>query len=200
MKSIKQYSNRGRAGFTLIELMVTAGLVGLMASIMLVSLQRNVHDERLRAVSRSLFEALLEAQTKARQKNIPIEVKLDHENATLELNDITDFNNAISLGSIELIASIQGLENLNICGRTSTSITTFPCDNVTNGSSLNSNNQPRTTSIMVFTPRGTASVGGLVKLHLLQAQRTRCVAVLTPIGMIREGRDDGTGCAFDLNL
>ena len=53
---------------------------------------------------------------------------------------------------------------------------------------------------MVFTPRGTVSVGGLVKLHLPQATRTRCVAVLTPIGMIREGRDDGTGCNFDLNL
>ena len=187
-------------GFTMVELMVVSALVGLMASIFLVSFQRNVHDERLKALSRSLFENLLEIQTRARQQNIPIEVQLNHANATLQLSDATDINNTITLGTIDLTNSIEGLENLKICSRTSTTIDTFACDEANDGSDLDSTTQTRTTRTMIFTPRGTASVGGLVKLHLQQASRTRCVAVLSPIGMIREGRDDGSGCDFDLNL
>lgn len=180
--------------------MVASGLIGLFASIVLMSFQRNVHDERLRAVSRSLLEALLEVQTRARQENTPIKVALDHTKATLELNNITDSNNTISLGSVDLKTSIQGLEQLKICGRTSTATDNFVCDETTDESDLDATNRPRTTSEMVFTPRGTVSIGGLVKLHLQQAGRTRCIAVLSPIGMIREGLDDGNGCAFNLDF
>ena len=200
MKSINEYWERKKIGFTLVELMVATGLIGLFASIVLMSFQRNVHDERLRAVSRSLLEVLLEVQTRARQENTPIKVTLDHTKATLELNNITDSNNTILLGSIDLKTSIQGLEQLKICSRTSTTIDTFACDEGNDGSDLDSTTQTSTTRTMIFTPRGTVSIGGLVKLHLEKASRTRCVAVLSPIGMIREGRDDGTGCDFDLNL
>lgn len=196
----KNHPSLNATGFTMVELMVVSALVGLMASIFLVTFQRNVHDERLRALSRSLFENLLEIQTRARQQNIPIEVQLNHTNATLQLSDATNINNTISLGTIDLTNSIEGLEQLKICSRTSTTIDTFACDEGNDGSDLDSTTQTRTTRTMIFTPRGTASVGGLVKLHLQQASRTRCVAVLSPIGMIREGRDDGTGCDFDLNL
>ena len=200
MKSINEYWERKKIGFTLVELMVATGLIGLFASIVLMSFQRNVHDERLRAVSRSLLEVLLEVQTRARQENTPIKVTLDHTKATLELNDITDLNNTILLGSIDLKTSIQGIEQLKICSRTSTAIDTFACDETTDESDLDATNQPRTKSEMVFTPRGTVSIGGLVKLHLQQARRTRCIAVLSPIGMIREGLDDGNGCAFNLDF
>ena len=187
-------------GFTMVELMVVSALVGLMASIFLVSFQRNVHDERLRAVSRSLFETLQEIQTRARQQNIPIKVQLNHANATLQLSDATDINNTIPLGTIDITNAIEGLERLKICSRTPTTIDTFACDEVNDGSDLDLTTQTSSARTMFFTPRGTVSVGGLVKLHLQQASRTRCVAVLSPIGMIREGRDDGTGCDFDLNL
>ena len=200
MKSFNEYWERKKIGFTLVELMVASGLIGLFASIVLMSFQRNVHDERLRAVSRSLLEALLEVQTRARQENTPIKVALDHTKATLELNNITDSNNTISLGSVDLKTSIQGLEQLKICGRTSTATDNFVCDETTDESDLDATNRPRTTSEMVFTPRGTVSIGGLVKLHLQQADRTRCIAVLSPIGMIREGLDDGNGCAFNLDF
>ena len=200
MKSFNEYWERKKIGFTLVELMVASGLIGLFASIVLMSFQRNVHDERLRAVSRSLLEALLEVQTRARQENTPIKVALDHTKATLELNNITDSNNTISLGSVDLKTSIQGLEQLKICGRTSTATDNFVCDETTDESDLDATNRPRTTSEMVFTPRGTVSIGGLVKLHLQQAGRTRCIAVLSPIGMIREGLDDGNGCAFNLDF
>ena len=200
VRLFKQNSKLDTKGFTMVELLVVSALVGLMASILLTSFQRNVHDERLRAVSRALFENLLEIQTRARQQNIPIELQLNHADATLQLSDATDINNKTDLGTVDLTNSIEGIESLKICGSTSTSIDTFACDEINDGSDLDSTNQPRTASTMMFTPRGTVSVGGLVKLHLPQATRTRCVAVITPIGMIREGRDDGTGCNFDLNL
>ena len=184
----------------MVELMVVSAIVGLMASILLVSFQRNVHDERLKSGSRSLLGTLLETQTRARQENIPIEVQIDHADGTVQQSDITDITNKVTLGTIDLNDSTEGLQRLKICSRTSTSIDTFACDEINDGSDLDSTNQPRSSITMVFTPRGTVSVGGLVKLHLQQATRTRCVAVLTPIGMIREGRDDGTGCNFDLNL
>jgi prepilin-type N-terminal cleavage/methylation domain-containing protein len=200
VRPFKQNSKLDTKGFTMVELMVVSALVGLMASILLVSFQRNVHDERLRSVSRSLLETLLETQTRARQENIPIEVQLNHTNGTVQQSDITDITNPITLGTIDLSDSIEGLQRLKICSRTSTIIDTFACDEFNDGSDLDSTSQPRSSVTMVFTPRGTVSVGGLVKLHLPQATRTRCVAVLTPIGMIREGRDDGTCCNFDLNL
>ena len=188
------------SGFTMVELMVVSGLVGLMAAILLVTFQRNVHDERLRAVSHSLFETLLETQTRARQGNIPIEAQINHTNATIQLSDATAFSSPKTLGTVDLTDSIEGLDQLKICSRTSTAIDTFACDKDNDGSDWDSTNQPRTITTLVFTPRGTVSVGGLIKLHLEQASRTRCIAVLSPIGMIREGRDDGTGCDFNLNL
>ena len=196
----KHNTHLNATGFTMVELMVVSGLVGLMAAILLVTFQRNVHDERLRAVSRSLFETLLETQTRARQGNIPIEAQINHANATIQLSDVTDFSNPKTLGRVDLTNSIEGLDQLKICSRTSTIIDTFDCDEDNDGSDMDSTNQPRTSTTMVFTPRGTVSIGGLVKLHLDKAKRTRCIAVLSPIGMIREGRDDGTGCDFDLNL
>ena len=188
------------SGFTMVELMVVSGLVGLMTSIFLVSFQRNMHDERLRAVSRSLFETLLETQTQARQGNIPIEAQINHTNATIQLFDATDSSSPKTLRTVDLTDSIEGLDQLKICSRTSTTIDTFACDEDNDGSDWDSTNQPRTITTLVFTPRGTVSVGGLIKLHLEQASRKRCIAVLSPIGMIREGRDDGTGCDFELNL
>ena len=79
VRPFKQNSKLDTKGFTMVELMVVSALVGLMASILLVSFQRNVHDERLRSVSRSLLETLLETQTRARQENIPIQVQIDQQ-------------------------------------------------------------------------------------------------------------------------
>ena len=180
------------SGFTIIEAMVVAAIVGILSTFMLVSHGRNLQEERLKSVNRELTSIFKEVTILTRQKSTHCELSLNHTSAVL-----TVVNQECSdhLGtSIDLKASTDNIEDLKICGRADMD-QAFACDAASDGSDPPGS----TSSTFIFSARGTVSQGGILKLFLPKASRTRCLAVLAPIGVIREGSDAGSGCDFNIN-
>ena len=174
------------------ELLVVTAIVGILSAIMLASYGRNLQEERLKSVSREITSLFKEVMALSRQKSTHCELSLSHTSAV-----ITVINPAECSGigtTIDLKANTDNIDNLKICGRTDMD-QTFAC-NATNDES---DPPGSTSSTFIFTARGTISQGGILKLYLPKASRTRCLAVLAPIGVIREGRDIGSGCDFNIN-
>ena len=181
-----------KSGFTLVEVLVVVALVGIFSTIFVVNFRRNLEEERLKNVSREISSVLKEVKTITRQLSEHCELNLNYTDAV-----ITVVNSAECIGignSIDLKANVDNISGLKICGRTDLS-QTFACDANNDGSEPSGS----TESTFVFTARGTVSQGGILKLYLPGAERTRCIAVLPPIGLIREGRDTGSGCDFTIN-
>ena len=179
-------------GFTIVEVIVVAAIVGILSTFMLISYGRNLQEERLKSVSRELTSIFKEATTLTRQKSSHCELSLNYTSAVL-----TVVNQECSdhLGtSIDLKANTDSIEELKICGRADM-YQTFACDAASDGSDPPGS----TSSTFIFSARGTVSQGGILKLFLPKASRTRCLAVLAPIGVIREGHDTGSGCDFNIN-
>ena len=190
MKTTRNQLRNG--GFTITELLVVTAIVGILSTIMLVSYGRNLQEERLKSVSREITSIFKEVIALSRQKSTHCELNLSYTSAV-----ITVINPAECTGigtSIDLKANTDNIDNLKICGRTDMD-QTFACNETNN----ESDPPGSTSSTFIFTARGTISQGGMLKLYLPKASRTRCLAVLAPIGVIREGRDMGSGCDFNIN-
>ena len=182
------------SGFTMTEVLIVTAIIGILSAIILVGYERNLQEERLKSVSREIASAFKEVTKLSRQKSTHCELSLNYTNAVITVVNSAECS-GIGIGtSIDLKAKTDNIEDLKICGRTDMD-QTFTCDATNN----ESDPPGSTSSTFVFTPRGTVSQGGILKLYLPKASRTRCLAVLAPIGVIREGRDMGSGCDFNIN-
>ena len=199
-------SSSKQQGFSLTELIIVVAILVIMSTFIVMAFARNKNEEKLTLASKSIIQYLQAARIKSQQVNIPCSVNINHESFTLsteftDKQDQDDEDKCQSLADIDLMETIQGLSinDLTICGSSDTSNTTMSCDNSLNGdgSDPDSSGSPRSLTTMVLTPRGTVSQGGLLKLHSETVGRTRCIAVTSPIGLIREGRSSGTDCNFN---
>ena len=190
-------------GFSLTELMIVVGILGIMITVMVIMLGRNKDEEKLKLASSSILQYLKSAQIRSQQELAPCRVVVDHENLLLSIdNDQNILNNqdeCTNIAPIQLQQTITGLslEDLKICGTSQTSNTSIACDENNDGSDQDSSGQPKTQTTITFTPRGTVSEGGLLKLYSEQVKRTRCIAITTPIGLIREGQIRNNDCNFN---
>lgn len=176
-------------GFTLTEVLVVTAIIGILGTFMLVSFGRNSQEERLKSVSREITSIFKLVANLSRQKSTHCELRLNYSSAVITVINAPECSGIGT--SIALKENTVNIEDLKICGRTDMN-QTFACDATNN----ESDPPGSTSSTFIFTPRGTVSQGGILKLYLPKASRTRCLAVLAPIGVIREGRDTGSGCKF----
>lgn len=182
-------------GYTLTELLVTVAIVGILSGISVVTFAKNWRDERVKAATRETAAWLEQARTIAVQSSTPCRVTINQETAVLSIDPNTDANDsntycsADKLQPLRLRSSIQGGVDLEICtaqmSMSDPASYALPCTGEQSGS-----------SILRFTPRGTAIDGTLIKLHLQQANTDRCIAVMSPLGQIRSGRATTSGCDF----
>ena len=186
-------SHHDSSGLTLTELVIVALLVGVISSLALVSFGRNVEEERLKAASKATVEYLKTTLIFARQSRQSCTVSINHTTSSLS---ITNPNDCAGRPSITLTNAIEGLNTLTICGSSNSSKSSMTCNANNNGSDTNEGGGQSNQTLITFTPRGSVSEGGLVKLHSAKAKRTRCVAVTSPIGLIREGREQSSSCDF----
>jgi prepilin-type N-terminal cleavage/methylation domain-containing protein len=180
-------------GFTMIELMVTVAILGILAGISFVSFTRNWRDERVKAASRETAAWLDEVRRVAIQKATPCRIRVDRGLKQLSLDpnpdNPTEFCGSDLYAPLDLPTRIQNSSELALCstdlGDSDPATTPLNCNGLQTGSST-----------LVVTPRGTATSGLLIKFHMPQAGTDRCVAVLAPLGQIRSGKATSTGCDF----
>lgn len=194
-RPVKNHSKKSN-GFTLTELIVTIGILGVMCTFAVVAFGRNKNEEKLKLASKTVFQYLKDAQVRSQQALEPCRVVIDHSNFEISIDNSSECDN---LATVDLKDTIKGLSlsDLKICGTATISNTTMACDSTTDGS-VDSNGDPTTETQIIFTPRGTVSQGGLLKLYSEKVNRTRCIAVTSPIGMIREGRANDADCDFNV--
>lgn len=191
--------NRQSGAFTLVELIITVSIAGILAGISVVAFTRNWRDERVKSATRESSAWLDEIRRVAIQRAAPCIVNLNKSDATFSLIEQADSCNqpptegvaSDDIANFSPRTSIQNAQELIIC---STELTgsdpasiVLPCSNSQTGNALTT-----------FTPRGSITQGLLMKLHMNEASTDRCIALIAPLGQIRSGRANANGtCNFE---
>ena len=183
-------------GFSLIELMITLSILGILVGIGGVYYQRNWQQEKLKSVTKEAALWLEDARLNALQQSRTCVIEIDEENKVFRpaLNDSR--HTCLGLSPLQVTTNSPKNNALIICSQSQSlepSLTRLACSRNTNNEEENGTTEP---TKFVITPRGTLSEGGLIKLHLDQAIADRCIAVTKPLGLIRQGIDRGMGCVY----
>ena len=186
-------SDHSKAGYTLVELMVTVSLVGILAGLSIVSFGRNWRAERLKAATRETTAWLDEARRIAIQKAKPCRININRADILLSLNPNTDnpkeFCPDTLYRPLDIRNTVQNSSEIVMCStdlvNADPAQTSLACTGSQSGSSS-----------LTYTPRGTATKGVLIKFHMPDAGADRCIAVIAPLGQIRSGKTTATGCDF----
>jgi len=174
------------SGFTLIELMITVVILGILSGIAIPSFQRNWQQERLKAASREAATWLEDVRLRAVQQSQTCVIQVLDNSATLQPDPSS--NSCIDLTPLNLRESVDNAQQLVLCSQAALTPSTANCT---------SSHIQTTPTELVITPRGTISRGGLIKLHFSESIPNRCIAVTQPLGMVRQGIERSSGCDYN---
>lgn len=170
-------------GFSLVELMVTIAIAGILAGISIADFSQRWGQERLLNASKTLHSWLDEQRRYAMQKAGTCQLSINTSTANL----------SAAPTPITLTTSPSTVTTPNICaGRAPINIR----DTVSNGSQIAMSVNPPSAEAIRFSFRGlseTVSTEGAttssieIRLALPNISRQRCVKVVNPLGIIRNG-------------
>ena len=182
-------------GYSLVELIITMVLIGILAGVGGPLFLRNLQQERLKVATREVASWLEDVRLRAIQQSQTCAIEIINSNAIFQTNkgkdeDGKDINSCANINTLDLPNDVDNANQIVVCSYDSIaaelSDTTCP----------NKANEAEITDI-VFTPRGTASQGGLIKIHFSDKIPNRCIGVTEPLGMVRQGIENSTGCNFN---
>ena len=174
------------SGFTLIELMITVVILGILTGIMIPSFQHNWEQERLKAATREAATWLEDVRLRAVQQSQTCVIQVIDNSATLQPDP--NSNSCIDVASLNPRESVDNGQQLVLCSQAALTPSTSSCT---------SSHSQTTPTELVITPRGTISQGGLIKLHFSKNIPNRCIAVTQPLGMVRQGIERASGCDYN---
>ena len=175
-------------GFSLVELTITMVLVGILSGVSAPLLLRSLQQERLKGATREVVSWLEDVRLRAVQQSQTCAIEIINSNAIFQTN--ADINSCANINRLDLPNDVDNAKKIVICSYDSIAALsgTTNCPN--------EENEKEITDI-VFTPRGTASQGGLIKIHFSDKVPNRCISITQPLGMVRQGVENSTGCNFN---
>ena len=189
--------NRCHSGFSLAELIITMAIAGIFAGLAVVTFSRNLRKENLKAATRQSVAWLEDLRKLAIQNDIPCLTEIDSSQALLQVKadaDQPELERCVGLYYTNISAknTADNLSDLIACSKDDFDFGESVTDNL---ESLNLTCSAGRSST-VFTPRGTATKSLLIKFGLPGLSQDRCIAVLAPNGLIRNGMTKGGSCDF----
>ena len=199
-------SNHTQLGFSFIELLITVSILGILSSIALVNLSSSWKSTRLLSSTRELENWLSQQRSYAMTHGLTCRIVIDEESKKLYSRiDIDNSNTPCTIDSTNPNDSSFDLTK------------SFGQDNEKVTLSLNPPPQVGHTTRVIrlqhqgfsqdhqLSSQGQLKDGNLsngvleLKLRHEDLDQQRCVRILSPIGMIRDGRTDNgsTDCNYD---
>jgi len=183
-------------GFSLIELIITISIVGILSSIALVNLSSSWSKNRLLATTRDLKSWLSEQRSYAKTQNITCLITIDQVNRRLISTRYLDQSNQpCKGGQSDSAASIFDLAaNFGSDSDKLSLISTPTIDPAYGDGGI-------LFSLQGFSQNHQLSSPGTLELRLVHddLQQQRCIRIISPIGMIRDGRTlaNDPQCRYD---
>ncbi|WP_114994008.1 Tfp pilus assembly protein FimT/FimU [Synechococcus sp. UW179A] len=194
---------QNQTGFSLAELLITLTIFGILSSIALVNLSSSWTKNRLLATTRDLENWISGQRRYAMTHNLSCQVLIDQDNKRL----------------VSTISSSRGTDPCSVdTTQTSETVfdlnTNFGADNQSLTLTTNLSGQPETDAGICFSFRGfseefigecadnqTQNSNGMLEIKLAHSDtnEARCIRIVSPIGMIRDGKsqDSSSECRYD---
>ena len=166
-------------GFSLPELMVVVAIVGILSGISIASFGRNYKNEALKRDTREASAWLRDVKSKAVQQNRICEITIDRSLGTATQTNSSD--SGIATGD-----RCEQLGSYSFKTPISTLISDSQCLRDDNNNKL----------LISFTARGTLPCGGEIRITDGDYSETRCIKLISPLGVIREGPEQQGICNY----
>ena len=182
-----------KSGFTIIELVFTISLVGILSTIAINSFRRQIQGAHLKQAIQEFVEFANISKSISLSSASPCVLTVSHEERHIT---ISNPNECTKRDTLNILNDSNDLPNLVICGTNNTSNFNMLCDKENDGSDVDLNGTAKATTRIEFTPKGTVSKGALVKLYAPSIQQGYCIIITAPIGLIRSTRMNENICNF----
>lgn len=188
-------------GLTLAELLIAMVIFGTFAGLSVVSLGRNLTNERLKALTRESIAWFEDAKKIAIQNDTPCEISIDNSQKILSIQSASSepvLMQCVGLGFRALVLDqvVNNATEFQQCSKVLDG-TADPPEVVTSKlDSLDDFSCDTGVSQTIFSPRGTLTESVLLTYRLTPDLDQRCIALVAPSGMIRSGKVKGGHCDF----
>ena len=151
------------------ELMVVIVIVGILSGLAIPNFQQRWEDERLNSAAKLTTSWLEDLRRKAIQNSTVCRAVIDSAAATFT-------------GTCDHQPSQSSILDLQ--------------QEITNTSGLSFSLQGGSPSTWVFTPRGTTTTDGDLRINLMGSRHSRCLRLLEPLGSLRSGKLRSGLCVY----
>ena len=186
-------------GFSLVELVIAMAIAGIFAGMSIVTLGRNLNNEKLKAITRESIAWLENAKKIAIQNDFSCEIEINNSSKTLSFPTSTTnaaLDQCADLKKASLI-NTNTTNNLKQCSKALDTNGTPEETPTTDLSSLMSSDYCNDgISTTIFSPRGTLTKSVLITYEIDPQGERRCIALVAPNSLIRSGKVKGDQCDF----
>ena len=151
------------------ELMVVIVIVGILSGLAIPNFQQRWEDERLNSAAKLTTSWLEDLRRKAIQNSTVCRAVIDSAAATFT-------------GTCDHQPTQSSILDLQ--------------QEITNTSGLSFSLQSGSPSTWVFTPRGTTTTDGDLRINLMGSRHSRCLRLLEPLGSLRSGKLRSGLCVY----
>ena len=165
-------------GFTLIELLIVVSIVGILSGVAIVNFSGSWRDQRLLSTTRDLENWLNKQRRDAIKNSLTTSITFDAKNKKLTSSSGTSFDLRESFGNNHENLSMTSTPNVDPSNEAGGIHFSFR--------GLSQNHQ--------LTPNGTLEL----RLKLEGLSTERCIRIISPVGMIRDGSavDSSSACRY----
>ena len=160
---------KDEAGFSMPELMIVIVIVGILSGLAIPNFLQRWEDERLNSAAKLTTSWLEDLRRKAIQNSTVCRAVIDSAAATFT-------------GTCDHQPTQSSVLDLQ--------------QEITNTTGLSFALQNGSPSTWVFTPRGTTTTDGDLRINLLGSGHARCLRLLEPLGSLRAGKFRSGLCVF----